>query len=118
MSLIVLENAKKSYISGEVKVPALKGISLSIDGSCTDGFNTCSRKAVRVGSKVCQLPRRSRQEAAGIPAASRIYGWLRSAPIACQLEPLTCSGVRGTIGQSNRPRLRSSGLAPYKRPRR
>jgi putative ABC transport system ATP-binding protein len=31
MSLIVLENVKKSYISGEVKVPALKGINLSID---------------------------------------------------------------------------------------
>ena len=32
-------------------------LSLSSDGSCTDGFNTSSRNAVRVGSKVRQSPR-------------------------------------------------------------
>jgi len=31
MSLIVIENAGKDYISGEVKVPALKKVNLSID---------------------------------------------------------------------------------------
>lgn len=31
MELVILENAKKDYISGEVKTPALKGINLSID---------------------------------------------------------------------------------------
>ncbi|MBI5726042.1 MAG: hypothetical protein HZA50_18930 [Planctomycetes bacterium] len=32
-------------------------LNRSIDGSCTDGFNTHSRKAIRVGSKMCQSPR-------------------------------------------------------------
>ncbi len=31
MKLIILENVKKNYISGEVTVPALRGINLSID---------------------------------------------------------------------------------------
>jgi len=31
MSLVVLENAKKNYISGEISVPALRGITLSIE---------------------------------------------------------------------------------------
>ncbi|MBI4650998.1 ABC transporter ATP-binding protein [Candidatus Desantisbacteria bacterium] len=31
MSLVILENIKKNYISGEVSVPALRGINLSID---------------------------------------------------------------------------------------
>ena len=31
MDLVILENVKKDYVIGEVKVPALKGIGLSID---------------------------------------------------------------------------------------
>ncbi|OGS20992.1 MAG: ABC transporter [Elusimicrobia bacterium RIFOXYA2_FULL_40_6] len=31
MELVLLENAKKNYISGEVSVPALRGVNLSID---------------------------------------------------------------------------------------